>query len=467
MTNAPTPDLLLPGSLVGPWRIERWVGRGTYGVVFQATRAGHPLSEPVALKIAIFADDPRFDREAELLSRIRHPAVPALVDRGGWTASDGQNHPYLVMEWVEGLSLYEWARVHNPTARQVLHVVAHVAWALEAMHEDECLHRDVKGDNIRVRADGRAFLMDFGSGTWAGAPRLTDGPMPPGTREYRCPEALRFQWYYRRSRTEHYAATPADDVYALGVVAYRAVTGAYPPPGTDPEARLAPIRAPPPGRVPPQAVNARVVPELAALIEQMVAEVSQARPSAREVALAAQVAAELGGPEADLPLSPSKTKGKDAAAENKRPRPSSAPVQNRRPLLIPAAMCLLLGMWGISYCPSMGAPQVTSVRVQGADKADAGTSGLGVAASTISLNSFEAQAPNVLGEEMPRRPFPGQVRSDANGKCPNKVHFVINGGCWLSMGNLKPPCGNEGYDWKGECYSPVLDTSRKPTSEER
>jgi serine/threonine protein kinase len=302
MTDEQTPDSLRPGSVVGPWRIEGHAGRGTYGAVFRARRAGHPGSVPVALKMAVFPYDPRFLREVELLSRVPHPAVPQLLDRGWWTIDERRVHPYLVMEWVNGLPLYAWAQAHPPSCRRLLQVVAQVAWGLEALHRAGGLHRDVKGDNILVEPEGRAFLTDFGSGTWAGAHPLTDSLMPPGTREYRGPEALRFQWHHLRQREAHYEARTFDDLYALGVSVYRLVTGLYPPPGTDPEARLEPLPLPPPLREPPQRLNPRVIPELAALIEQMLAAEPEARGLARDVALAAEAAAEHAGPEADVPL---------------------------------------------------------------------------------------------------------------------------------------------------------------------
>ena len=165
MKDTPTPDSLRPGDLVGPWRVEGYAGRGSYGAVYRARRAGQPHSEPVALKIAVFPSDPRFSREVELLSRNRHPGMPQLLDQGLWHASSEVAHPYIVMEWVRGRSLYEWGRVQNPTCREVLRVLAQVARTLEVLHRGECLHRDVKGDNILVGPEGRAVLTDFGSGT--------------------------------------------------------------------------------------------------------------------------------------------------------------------------------------------------------------------------------------------------------------------------------------------------------------
>jgi serine/threonine protein kinase len=147
-------------------------------VVYRARRAGHPGSQPVALKIAVFPNDPRLVREAELLSRTHHPSLPELLARGWWHASPEVSHPYLVMAWIRGKPLYEWARAHNPSSRQVLWVVAQIAWGLDAIHRINGLHRDVKGDNILVEPEGRAVLTDFGSVTWKGAPPLTDKVMP-------------------------------------------------------------------------------------------------------------------------------------------------------------------------------------------------------------------------------------------------------------------------------------------------
>ncbi len=138
----------------------------------------------------------------ELLSRIRHPSVPRLLDAGVWHSPVGGAHPFVVMEWVEGEPLYVWAARRNPSSRQVLAVLAQAAGALQATHEVSGVHRDVKGDNMLVRpSDGRLFLTDFGAGHYAGTPRLTPAHMlraprstaapscgsPPGTRAARPP----------------------------------------------------------------------------------------------------------------------------------------------------------------------------------------------------------------------------------------------------------------------------------------
>jgi serine/threonine-protein kinase len=159
--------------------------------VYRALGVGD-VPGPVALKVFLRPEAGRFAREVELLSRLRHPSVPRLVDHGLWQQPGGHAYPYLAMEWVEGASLYDWAHVQRPTSRQVLRVLASLARALEATHAAGGVHRDVKGDNVLVRAaDGQVFLTDFGSGNYVGAAMLTSLPFPPGTQPYRSPEAWR------------------------------------------------------------------------------------------------------------------------------------------------------------------------------------------------------------------------------------------------------------------------------------
>lgn len=469
MTDVPTPDSLGSGSRVGPWCLEWRAGSGTYGVVFRAHHAEDPESKPVALKVSYFPGDPRHEREVALLSRIRHPAIPELVDRGGWRPPGGPLYPIVVMQWVEGLGLYEWAEIYDPTSRQVLRVLAQVARALEAVHAAGCVHRDVKGDNLLLRPDGRAWLMDFGAGTWAGAPLLTDGPMPPGTRAYRGPEALRFNWHFRRHPSAHYQAGPADDVYALGVTIYRLVTGTYPPPGTDPQGRHDRRRPPPLKRLPPQALNACVAPELVALIERMLAPVPQARPGARELAEAAEAAVERAGPEADLPLRAADRARAEVSTERAPPSTSRPERSELLPYLgsLLVGFFLALGVWWGVHCPSIEAPAVAQGEARDGGSEDGGTAGMGEEVLTAVVGSVMHPSSWVgLGLDMPRKPFPGQLKSDRNDRCPKQVQVAVNGGCWIALRDLRPPCGDEGYEWKGGCYYPVFDVPRQPTSDQ-
>jgi len=487
MKDTKTPDSLRPGDLVGPWRVEGYAGRGSYGAVYKARRAGQPHSKPVALKIAVFPSDPRFSREVELLARNHHPGMPQLLDQGLWHASPEVAHPYVVMEWIRGRSLYEWARVHNPTCCDVLRVLAQVARTLEVLHHGECLHRDVKGDNILVEPEGRAVLTDFGSGTWKGAPPLTEWVVPPNTREYRSPESLRFEWTHGRKHGVLYETRPTDDIYALGVAAYRLVTGVYPPPGTDPEALKAQFQMPLPQRRPVHELNKRVAPELSALIERMLAKEPEARGTAREVAEAAESAAERVRPEANVPLldlgrpeakvrvvpvrdvppsSPKPAVEVEAVPSRGRTETHAPPWESRfRLMIILGGPVLLLAaiVWRGPAPPAMMPAVAHSEEQEDQSAPDGGTRALGEDALTARVEAPASPVTlNAVSQKMPQQPLPRQRRPP----CQNRWEVVINGGCWGHIAGSTPPCSDGNYEWQGTCYNPSLGPPRPPTSED-
>ncbi|MDC0712877.1 serine/threonine-protein kinase [Stigmatella sp. ncwal1] len=431
---------------VGPWRVLRLRGWGSYGVVYQVEHA--ELESPFALKVAVHGWDPRFEREAELLKRLSHPNVPRLQAEGQWKPPGGKAFPYLVMEWVEGVTLYEWASAHPLTSRQVLRLLAQVARALEATHAVEGVHRDVKGGNVLVRSDASVVLMDFGSGHYRGAPKLTHHMPAPGTSEYRSPESLRFHWEWRHDATAHYAAQPADDVYALGMMAYRLVTGRYPPSASRFEEgpggiRLIQTELMAPGQW------ATLCPELEGLIQQMVSLEPSKRGSAAEVARALERAARKAGRQADVPI----TSGPSQEQNSKETRVGALRVDGRRLAGLAAALAALLatGMWWTVE----GLPVMV---VQSAQE-DVAT-GL----ADESLASFEDGGAPVLktggiGLDMPRKPFSGQSRPPCE-----KSEAEINGGCWGRLSEVAPPCGARSYEWKSGCYLPVPQVVRPATS---
>ena len=261
-----------PGALIGAWRVVERVGRGSHGLVFRAVKVDRPEAGSYALKLALEPADARFEREARLLSRVSHPSVPRFESSGVWKSPLGETHPYLVMQWVEGMSLYARAIEHGLTVRQALGQLAQVARALEATHE-QGVHRDVKGGNIRVSTEGHAVLLDFGSCSYPDASPLTGKAMPPGTPRYRSPALLTLEFALEGGTSGTYTVEPADDVYALGITAYRLLAGVYPP--RDADGTALPVA--------PRGLN-DVCPELGKLIVRILAEDPQARGSAGQVA---------------------------------------------------------------------------------------------------------------------------------------------------------------------------------------
>ncbi|NOK13131.1 serine/threonine protein kinase [Corallococcus exercitus] len=219
-------DALPPGTPIGPWRVLRRVASGGYGTVYVVHAKHRPHGRRYALKLARQPDSPWFSREAEVLSRLRHPGVPRFVEAGAWRPGSG-NHPFLVMELVDGESLYAWARARNPTAREVGALLIQAVELLAFAHRQGVLHRDVKGDNLRVQPGGRLTLLDWGAGWHPEAKPLTGtGQLPPGTAHYLSPQLHRWRMAVPSQECPRYAV--ADELYALGVTFHRLLTDTYP-----------------------------------------------------------------------------------------------------------------------------------------------------------------------------------------------------------------------------------------------
>jgi serine/threonine protein kinase len=449
------PSFLPLGTQVGAWRVLGRSGHGSYGMVYRVERVGDEGSGAFALKLALRSMDPRFEREAELLSRLTHAHVPRLFDRGTWESSEGLSFPYLVMEWVEGLTLYEWAVRHPVSSRQVSVLLAQVASALAATHAAGGVHRDVKGDNVLVDMGGtRAVLMDFGSGSYAGARRLTWRPEPPGTFQYWSIEALRFRWQFRYAESAHYEAKPADDIYALGVMAYRLVTGRYPPPleskALDVEGY---VRS---KKIAPEKL-ARVSPKLAALIERMLAEMPSARGNAAEVAQSLERVAK-------------DDEQRSSQAITHRPNPVKKRFcgwNSRRAWIGCLMASALIFLWGLGTWIERGQQTEESLgltrSVQQQSAEASGTTGLADAGATLSESAepVDGQRRGV-GLDMPKTPFPGQHKPPCT-----KPEIKVNGGCWIALIDEVPPCGIHSYEWKGKCYRPTLEPPLPSTSRPR
>ncbi len=456
------PAALPPGTIIGCWQVLGLRGQGGCGIVYRVERIECPEAGPFALKLAQNPMDPRFAREVELLSRNRHPHVPRLHDHGSWWHPDGVSFPYLVMDWIEGVPLYAWAARRRLTSRQVMRLLAQPARALESLHGVSGVHRDVKGDNILVTEEAQGFLTDFGAGIYPGARELTRQPMPPGTPLYWSPEALRFQWRFRHNARARYKAGAADDVFALGVTAYRLVTGTYPPPAEGP----GPIVGDTDGafgvRASPEALSG-VSPELAVLIRRMLADDPSARGSAGEVAQALEHAARTTGPDADRPI--------PVPSVDTAPVHSVRPVRTRRALacglgiaVAIAGMALVLLVRGPEPRQSVEEPAAVAEAPREEEQRDGGTSGMAEAVLAARLD----EAPPLTEQEglrleVPKEPLPGQRRAPCT-----KREVVINGGCWVGPSKEPPPCEFPFYEWQSRCYAPMIPPTRRvPTSEQQ
>jgi len=439
---------LPPGTRVHGWLLLGCHGHGGFGVVYRAFRVGHESEGPVALKMALGPWDPRFMRELGLLSLVDHPSVPRLLGHGFWEAPSGLFFPFIVMEWVEGTPLYEWAREQHPTHQQLFQVLAQLARALEVTHARRAVHRDVKGDNVLVRrSDGRAMLTDFGAGHYQSAARITSQPLPPGTPDYRSPEAWLVAVRSRHSPEVRYQPGPEDDVYALGVTAYRLVTGEYPP---GPELRQDVqgtwyvVEAPLPT---PTELNPQVAPPLSALIVRMLSVSPEARGTAGELAQALEAAAE------------------EVQASLPQPKPWEQLGEWRTGSARVLAGVLLV-LWAIQavHAPSLSNSERVQVASNPASQ-DGGAANLGETGAEAPVPPVqESSKPEAISQDTAPKPFPGQVTPDAKGQCPGRKQTPLNGGCWLEQPTKDAgECEENGMVFiKDRCYAPALDRRRKP-----
>ena len=491
------PFSLPVGLQVGQWRVKGWRGRGAYGTLYCVEGEGREGEGEFALKLAIHSGDERFKREAELLRRIASPHVPRFREQGVWEHPAGA-FPYLVMQLVDGEPLYEWAARRNPNSRQVLRLVAHVARALEATHAAGGVHRDVKGANVLVRAvDGRAFLTDFGAGHYRGAGTLTSKLLPPGTPAYRSPEAWAFLNAFLRHPTAHYRASACDDLFALGVLAYRLVTDEYPPPTQPGEIGSEVWREGGPGVRSPRELNPRVSPALEAVILRLlaIAPVERFGGKAREAAEALEQAAEGEGAEGEVPLFGwSEEEGprlrfsptaqlyaeRDAAAREEH---ALREEEERRRAQMGRAQALLRSLvprWraaaGAGLLGVLIAGLAVAVRFQGQEEAESASDSKARQGGRVAVGDSTSTTPAGASSQLPgdkkrgvalpltEQPLPGQNRPP----CKRAGDVEIRGGCWLRLADLKPPCKEEGkedaYLWKGACYSPSYPPGREPTS---
>jgi len=271
---------LPPGTRIGADVVEDVLGTGSYGTVY---RVRGPEGHPSALKLVPLEEGNRAERawrEVELGARLHHPN---LVRHLGWRRWPEDKPRFLCvkLKLIEGPTLEQWGRERGRTAGDVVDKVLEVARGLAVAHGERVVHRDVKEDNILVdERTGQAVLVDFGAGYHEGDPTLTKGVFPKGAHHYRAPETWAFLRQHADAPGAHYRAGPPGDLYALGVVLYRLLTGRFPF-RLDDEGRVDVEAVLHEAPLPPHLVNPRVPLSVEAVCLRLLAKTPEARyPSA-------------------------------------------------------------------------------------------------------------------------------------------------------------------------------------------
>jgi eukaryotic-like serine/threonine-protein kinase len=217
------PDPLV-GRMVGAYRLQTLLGRGGMGAVYLARRADDAYEHQVAVKLLHpgFASAgllQRFRSERQILARLDHPNIAKLLDGG--TTEDGQ--PYLVMERIDGVRIDAYCDDHRLGIRERLLLFRQVCDAVHFAHQNLVVHRDLKPSNILVTVQGTPKLLDFGLAKLIDAPELppsaelTKSLLHAMTPSYASPEQIAGQ-----------SVTTVSDVYSLGVILYKLLTGQLP-----------------------------------------------------------------------------------------------------------------------------------------------------------------------------------------------------------------------------------------------
>ncbi|AKJ05952.1 serine/threonine-protein kinase [Archangium gephyra] len=407
-----------PGTEVAGFTVEGTIASGSFGTVYRARRSGRPYA------IKLVPIHPRGDREAAALRLMRHPNVVSFHGYGLWPEEEPR-FLVLALELVEGLTLDAWAARENPSALElVMRVLLPFALTLADVHASGVVHRDIKEANIVMReADGQPVLVDFGAaGLKEGALRLTLR-LPPGTAEYRSPEALRFA---RQWEGEPYPFAPGDDLWALGVVLYALLTRTLPfGDRSEPGLNRAILEKTPPA---PHALNPRVPLALSELCMGMLEKDPEDRyPDAK--ALAEDLVELCTQADGDwrTPLFPGGRREKNAAAP--APAVPGHPERWRWRIAGPvAAAVLVLGVFLLlvqrSGSPPALPPQHASPRQELAPAQVTGEVGRGAGPETSPLPAPVASATN---SEEPKM------------KKSQTVRTLVAAGCVASSGCVSGP----------------------------
>jgi eukaryotic-like serine/threonine-protein kinase len=206
-------EILVDGSRIDVWELQGLVGQGGMGQVYRARRADGLYDQTVALKIISRQSrigDARFENERRRLAQLEHPGIARIVDGG--VTPDGRG--YMAMEFVDGSPIDRHASKAGHGREARLSLFERLCSAVSHAHARLVLHRDIKPENVLVDAAGQVRLIDFGISSGLGE---DDEEGPALTISSAAPEQL---------KGEHVSVQT--DIFALGVLLHRLLTGTFP-----------------------------------------------------------------------------------------------------------------------------------------------------------------------------------------------------------------------------------------------
>jgi len=225
----------MPPASIGPYNIERELGRGGMGEVFLATDTR--LDRQVAIKAlpAHLAQDAerlaRFQREAKVLASLNHPNIAAI-----YGLEEAAGHQYLILEFVEGENLDTRLGNGPIPVEEAISIAKQIAEALEIAHDKGIVHRDVKPGNVMVTPEGVVKVLDFGlARTAESAPSSSHVPIATSSPTAHTPTVpgviLGTAGYMSPEQARGKAVDKRSDIFSFGCVFFEMLSGAAPFPG--------------------------------------------------------------------------------------------------------------------------------------------------------------------------------------------------------------------------------------------
>lgn len=320
------------------------LGEGAFGAVYKARHK--VIGHFVALKVlppALRKDTEtreRFQREASTLGKLHHPHVVQIHD-----ADIEQSFPYLAMEFVEGQDLQKVLQKRKRlSVDEVIQLGVEMAYALDHVHSQGLVHRDVKPSNIMMGLEGHAKLTDFGIAFAATLPRITMGII--GTPEYMSPEQI-----------DGKAVDGRSYLYSLGVVLYKCLAGVVPFPRqseslTEMYALLK--------RIQEETMPLIPRPDVPRWLSDTVARCLSKKPEDRYES-GAELAHVLTSPSvSDQPKAETVTQATplDAAAEiaGRVPASRPTPIRRKKPVFIAVVIAAFIGLGSLAYSTGLLTP---------------------------------------------------------------------------------------------------------------
>ncbi|MFE0153217.1 serine/threonine-protein kinase [Nonomuraea sp. NPDC059007] len=258
-------------TIQGRYQLTKPIGRGGMGAVWEGmdTRLNRSIAVKLIYKPDLLSENEairRFNREARITARLRHPGVPVLYDFG----TEGTDL-FMVMEYVDGHTVADLISEHSPLPISWTALIgAQVCAVLTAAHRVGLLHRDIKPANLVVCPNGSVKVIDFGIATSLGAKefsQITESGQIPGTARYMAPELV-----------DGEQASPASDLYTVGCLLYELLAGARPFASRDVIVEITRHR----GDEPPSIERPDLPTGLEALTRRLLAKTPDGRPADAE-----------------------------------------------------------------------------------------------------------------------------------------------------------------------------------------